>query len=77
MKHTSKMRRVFKAYARHKGINDRRSLHFILDGKRVKGNDTPEMLALNDGVQMDCFFDQKSGGNHPFVSSSSTENAAI
>jgi hypothetical protein len=77
MKHTSKMRRVFKAYARHKGIMDRRSLYFILKGERVKGNETPEMLALSDGVQMDCFLDQENGGeNHPCVSSR-TENASI
>jgi small ubiquitin-related modifier len=54
--------KVFKAYADRKGVNES-SMRFVLDGDVVKGDQTPKMLELEDGDQIDCMLEQVGGSN--------------
>ena len=56
LKTTTKLEKVFNAYAAHKGI-DVGSLRFFLDGKRLNGNQTPADVDMEDGDQIDVFED--------------------
>jgi small ubiquitin-related modifier len=54
VKRTTKMEKVFEAYAGRKGV-DIHGLRFLLDGERVSFDDTPEELELKDGDQIDVW----------------------
>jgi small ubiquitin-related modifier len=54
--------KVFKAYAERKGVNEA-SMRFVLDGDVVKGDQTPKMLELEDGDQIDCMLEQVGGSD--------------
>ena len=56
VKTTTKLQRLFDAYALRKGI-DVGSLRFLLDGKRLNGDQTPEDVDVEDGDQIDVFED--------------------
>ena len=56
VKTTTKLQRLFDAYALRKGI-DVGSLRFLLDGKRLNGDQTPEDVDVEDGDQIDVFQD--------------------
>merc|ERR1719183_1259677 len=51
------MDKVFGAYARRKGV-DKNQLRFLVDGERVKIDDTPETLDMEDGDQVDVVLEQ-------------------
>ncbi len=52
VKRTTKMDKVFQAYAGRKGAKVK-DLHFLLDGERIRKYETPEELELKDGDQID------------------------
>ena len=52
MKRSTKMGKVFKAYAQRKGV-DWRELRFLIDGGNISGDDTPAILDLEDGDVID------------------------
>ncbi len=54
------MEKVFNAYAQRKGVQVT-SLRFLLDGERVTGDQTPKMLELEDGDQIDAVLEQVGG----------------
>ena len=56
VKTTTKLQRLFDTYALHKGIGSG-SLRFLLDGKRLNGDQTPEDVDVEDGDQIDVFED--------------------
>ena len=56
IKTTTKLQRLFDAYALRKGI-DVGSLRFLLDGERLRGDQTPEDIDMEDGDQIDVFED--------------------
>ena len=60
VKPTTKMGKVFKAYAQRKGINIS-ALRFLLDGRRIEQDDTPKTLELEDQDQIDCLLEQSGG----------------
>jgi small ubiquitin-related modifier len=53
IKKSTKMSKVFTACAQRNSVNVK-SLRFLLDGERINDTDTPEMLELGDGGQIDC-----------------------
>uniref|UniRef100_A0A7S3P525 Ubiquitin-like domain-containing protein n=1 Tax=Amphora coffeiformis TaxID=265554 RepID=A0A7S3P525_9STRA len=53
LKRTTRMKNVFKNYARLKGANLNR-LMFSINNRAIAANDTPEMLQLVEGVTIDC-----------------------
>ena len=55
VKTTTKLQKIFDAYAmaRYPG----RDLRFLLDGKRLNGNQTPADVDMEDGDQIDVFED--------------------
>jgi small ubiquitin-related modifier len=54
------MEKVFVAYASKKGVAPN-SLRFLLDGDRIKGDQTPDDLDLQDGDQVDAVLEQVGG----------------
>ncbi|KAH8082150.1 hypothetical protein JL720_8677 [Aureococcus anophagefferens] len=53
IKPTTQLVKVFNAYAQRKGINVT-SLHFFFDGMRVRNDQTPQDIDMEDGDQIDC-----------------------
>jgi len=60
VKKTTKMTKVFDAYATRKSLS-RQNLRFMLDGDRIPDDATPKMLELNDEDQIDCMLEQTGG----------------
>jgi len=60
IKKTTKMEKVFNAYASKKGVAAN-SLRFLLDGDRIRGDQTPNDLDLEDGDQVDAVLEQLGG----------------
>lgn len=60
VKKTTKMSKIFDAYASRKGINVS-SLRFMLDGSRINGEQTPKMLELDDNEQIDVMIEAQGG----------------
>jgi small ubiquitin-related modifier len=60
VKPTTKMERIFDAYATRHGL-PLESLRFLLDGTRVKNDDTVKILELEEGDQIDCVVEQTGG----------------
>ena len=63
IKQSTKMSKVFTAYAQRISV-DMKSLRFFFDGERIKDTDTPDLLELEDGGQIDCVFQQVGGGDN-------------
>ena len=57
IKTTTRMGKVFKCYAHHKGVHES-NLRFLLDGERICDQDTPMMLDLEDDDQIDVILVQ-------------------
>ncbi|KAK7240118.1 hypothetical protein SO694_00117041, partial [Aureococcus anophagefferens] len=64
IKPTTQLVKVFNAYAQRKGINVT-SLHFFFDGMRVRNDQTPQDIDMEDGDQIDC--GDHAGTNYIFV----------
>ncbi|KAH8069935.1 hypothetical protein JL721_5472 [Aureococcus anophagefferens] len=64
MKPTTQLVKVFNAYAQRKGINVT-SLHFFFDGMRVRNDQTPQDIDLEDGDHIDC--GDHAGSQYIFV----------
>jgi len=62
IKKSTKMSKVFKAYAQRKGVEEQ-SLRFLLDGERIDADNTPKMLELEDEDQIDCVLQQTGGAS--------------
>merc|ERR1712037_686782 len=60
VKSTTKMTKVFSAFAKRKGV-DITAMRFIYDGRRVGIDDTPDSLDMEDQDQVDCFLEQTGG----------------
>ena len=60
IKKTTKMSKVFSTYAQRKGV-DVTALRFLLDGERIKEDQTPKTLELEDNDQIDCMLEQVGG----------------
>lgn len=60
VKKSTKMSKIFDAYASRKGVSVE-VLRFMLDGKRIKADDTPKMLEMDDNDQIDVVLLQEGG----------------
>ena len=60
VKKTTKMSKIFSAYANRKGVNES-ALRFLLDGERINADETPKILELEDQDQIDCLLQQVGG----------------
>ena len=59
VKKTTKLDKVFNAYSQRKGVNAT-SLRFLFDGQRVRGDQTPEDINMEDGDRVDVMLDPMS-----------------
>lgn len=53
--------KIMQAYAQAKGIDQVDSIKFLLDEKFIKGKDTPKMLELEDGDEVQVVLSQVGG----------------
>ena len=60
VKKETKMSKIFDAYANRKGVGQN-SLRFMLDGVRIKPDETPKMLELEDNDQIDALLETVGG----------------
>ena len=60
VKTTTKLDKVFNAYSTRKGVAAT-SLRFLFDGSRVRGDQTPADIDMEDGDQLDCMLEQQGG----------------
>ena len=60
MKKTTKMQKIFDAYAQRRGLAAG-SLRFSLDGERILTDQSPKMLELEENDQIDVFLEQVGG----------------
>ena len=60
VKYTTKFDTIFNKYATRKGICVA-SLRFLFDGSRVRGDQTPADIDMEDGDQLDCMLEQQGG----------------
>ena len=60
VKKGTKMSKIFAAYAQRKGV-DTATVRFSIDGNRIQNEDTPKMLELEDGDQIDSVIEQVGG----------------
>ena len=74
LKRSTKIGKVFKAYAQRKGV-DERELRFMIHGEEVNPEVTPIDLGLEDDDQIDVFLKQK--GMISTFTSSDTTNTLI
>jgi small ubiquitin-related modifier len=61
VKKTTKMKKIMDAYADKKGVSFQ-SLRFMKDGLRIKEDDTPKMLEMEDDDQIDVRIETIGGG---------------
>lgn len=54
------MKKVFEAYAQRRGVVST-AMRFLVDGQRIKEDDTPDLLELEDQDQIDCLLEQVGG----------------
>ena len=60
VKKTTKMSKVFDAYASRKGVQAS-CLRFFLDGERINADQTPKQLEMEEQDQIDCLLEQTGG----------------
>ena len=58
VKKTTKLEIVFSLYAQRKGV-DALDLRFLFNGQRVRDDETPQDLDMEDGDQIDCILEQQ------------------
>jgi small ubiquitin-related modifier len=61
VKKSTKMSKIFDTFASRKGLSVN-MIRFMYDGKRVKAEDTPKMLEMEDDDQIDVVLQQEGGG---------------
>lgn len=62
VKRGTAMKKIFDAYAQRVGVSAA-TLKFSIDGQRVKEDDTPKMLELENDDQIDVFISQVGGAD--------------
>lgn len=60
VKQTTKMSKIIGAYAKRRGLS-KDNLRFLVDGERVKEEETVKTLELDDGDQLDVVLQQVGG----------------
>lgn len=63
VKKTTKLSKMMDAYAKRLGVPSN-SLRFQLDGERIKGEDTPKMLELEENDQIDVMLEATGGDRY-------------
>eukprot|EP01041_Mallomonas_annulata_P009589 gene9589-19931_t len=60
VKKTTKMSKIFDAYASRRGIAAN-ALRFMIDGERIQPENTPKMLELDENDQIDVMLETVGG----------------
>ena len=65
VKKTTKMSKIFDAYAQRRGLQSN-ALRFMVDGDRVNPDQTPKMLELDDNDQVDVMLETVGGNTNNY-----------
>ncbi|EXJ77411.1 hypothetical protein A1O3_09637 [Capronia epimyces CBS 606.96] len=61
IKRSTKLEKLMKAFCERQG-KDPRSARFLFEGQKVQGQDTPEILEMQDGDSIEVHQEQIGGG---------------
>ncbi|TNV75559.1 hypothetical protein FGO68_gene15588 [Halteria grandinella] len=62
VKKTTKLDKLMEAYCQRVGL-PKRACRFLYDGEKIKGDETPEALGMEEDDQIDVFFEQTGGSS--------------
>ncbi|XP_068665502.1 small ubiquitin-related modifier 2-like [Aristolochia californica] len=65
IKRSTQLRKLMNAYCDRQSV-DFNSIAFLFDGRRLRGEQTPDELEMEDGDEIDAMLHQ-TGGAHVFV----------
>lgn len=68
IKRTTQLKKLMDAYCTRQGLSSAQC-RFIFDGERIKDDDTPDNLEMENGDEIDVMVEQ-TGGSGPAFSSS-------
>ncbi|CAD5176794.1 small ubiquitin-related modifier 1 [Musa acuminata AAA Group] len=60
IKHSTQLRKLMNAYCDRQSV-DINSIAFLFDGRRLRGEQTPEELEMEDGDEIDAMLHQTGG----------------
>ncbi|KAJ1696935.1 hypothetical protein LUZ63_005447 [Rhynchospora breviuscula] len=60
IKHSTQLHKLMKAYCDEKSM-DFQSIVFLFEGHRLRGNETPDELEMDDGDEIDAMLHQHGG----------------
>lgn len=76
VKKTTKMSKIVGAYAERTGLQPG-TFRFMFDGQRVKDDDTPKMLEMEENDQIDVLIEALGGGDAPAEGEVATINIKV
>ena len=60
LKKTTLLKKMIENYCNKNGLHPK-SVRFIFEGERIKESDTPELLGMEDGDEIDAMVEQHGG----------------
>ncbi|KAH7834078.1 hypothetical protein Vadar_012535 [Vaccinium darrowii] len=61
IKHNTQLKKLMTAYCERQSL-DAKAIVFLFDGHRIKAEQTPEQLGMEDGDEIDAMLHQTGGG---------------
>ena len=65
IKKTTQLKKLMEAYCQRQGLSNNQC-RFIFDGERIKDDDTPETLEMDNGDEIDVMVEQTGGSSFPY-----------
>ena len=62
IKKSTQLKKLMEAYCQRQGLSNNQC-RFIFDGERIKDDDTPETLEMDNGDEIDVMVEQTGGKN--------------
>ena len=63
IKKSTQLKKLMEAYCQRQGLSNNQC-RFIFDGERIKDDDTPETLEMDNGDEIDVMVEQTGGHSH-------------
>ncbi|XP_041004702.1 small ubiquitin-related modifier 1-like [Juglans microcarpa x Juglans regia] len=64
IKRSTQLRKLMTAYCDRQSV-EFNSIAFLFDGRRLRAEQTPDELEMEDGDEIDAMLHQTGGGNYP------------
>eukprot|EP00252_Welwitschia_mirabilis_P022646 TRINITY_DN6193_c0_g1_i1.p1 TRINITY_DN6193_c0_g1~~TRINITY_DN6193_c0_g1_i1.p1 ORF type:complete len:105 (+),score=19.26 TRINITY_DN6193_c0_g1_i1:128-442(+) len=66
IKRNTQLRKLMNAYCERQSV-DSNAIAFLFDGRRLRGEQTPEELEMEDGDEIDAMLHQTGGGLWTYI----------